>query len=41
MKQVVILLTLLVLPFPALSDDLGDVRCGTRTVGELYAQGWR
>ena len=41
MKQVVILLSLLTLPFPALSGWPGDVRCGTMTIGQLYAHGWR
>jgi hypothetical protein len=41
MKQIVILLTLMAISVPALSSALGSVRCGTKTVGELYAEGWR
>jgi hypothetical protein len=42
MKLILLILSsTIILSSPAFGVELGSVRCGTSTVGELYAQGWR
>ena len=36
-----ILSSTIILSSPAFCDELADVRCGTSSVGELHAQGWK
>lgn len=40
-KRALLTLVIILLSTPSLSNELGDTRCGTSTIGELLAKGWR
>jgi len=40
-KRVLLILVTILLPTLSLSSEPGETRCGTSTIGELFAKGWR